>query len=73
MEFDAEALKMVVRKATERGTGARALRSIMERAMRDIMFHLPAKTNLTKCIIKKETILKKKEPTYLYKERRASA
>ncbi len=73
LEFEEEAFKAIVRKATERGTGARALRSIMEGSMRDIMFHLPAKANLTKCVVTKNTILKRKEPTYLYKERRASA
>ncbi len=73
LEFDQDALKSVVRRATERGTGARALRSILENAMRDIMFHLPDRTNLAKCIITRETVMKGKEPTYILKERRASA
>jgi ATP-dependent Clp protease ATP-binding subunit ClpX len=73
LEFEPEALKAVVRRASARGTGARALRSIMETSMRDIMFHLPNKSNLAKCIVTKETIVKGKEPTYIYKERRASA
>lgn len=73
LEFEADTLKSVVLRAIERGTGARALRSIMEETMLEIMYHLPARQNVTKCIVSKETILKKKEPTYLYKERRASA
>ena len=73
LEFEPDALTAVVRRATTRGTGARALRSIMETSMRDIMFHLPAKSNLAKCIVTKETIMKGKEPTYIHKERRASA
>ncbi len=73
LEFDDDALRLVVQKAIERGTGARALRSIMEETMLDIMYHLPTRQNVMKCIVTKETILKKKEPTYLYKERRASA
>jgi ATP-dependent Clp protease ATP-binding subunit ClpX len=73
LAFEEDALWAVVKKATERGTGARALRSIMERAMRDIMFHLPSRSNLSKCTVTKETILKKKEPVYLFNERRASA
>jgi ATP-dependent Clp protease ATP-binding subunit ClpX len=73
LEFEEEALKAVVQKAVERGTGARALRSIMEETMLDIMYHLPTRQNVTKCIITKETLLKKKEPAYFYKERRASA
>ena len=73
LEFENDALQAIVNKAIERGTGARALRSIMEETMLDIMFHLPSRQNLLKCIITKDVILKKKEPTYLYKERKASA
>ncbi|MBI1808082.1 MAG: ATP-dependent Clp protease ATP-binding subunit ClpX [Ignavibacteria bacterium] len=73
LEFEDDALKAVVQRGIERGTGARALRSIMEETMLEIMYHLPARQNVTKCIVTKETILKKKDPTYLYKERRASA
>ncbi|MFI5252235.1 MAG: ATP-dependent Clp protease ATP-binding subunit ClpX [Bacteroidota bacterium] len=73
LEFDADAQKAVVTKAIERGTGARALRSIMEETMLDIMYHLPGKQNVVKCTITKEVILKKKDPIYTLKERRASA
>ena len=73
LEFENEAIKTVVHRALERGTGARALRSIMEETMLDIMYHLPTRQNLTKCIISREAILKKKEPIYIYKERRATA
>lgn len=73
LDFEEEALKAVVQKAIERGTGARALRSILEGTMLDIMYHLPARQNLVKCMIGKDTITKKKEPAYLYKERKASA
>ena len=70
LEFEDEALKTVVAKALEKGTGARALRSIMEETMLEIMYHLPTRQNVTKCIITKDVILKKKEPLYVYKEPR---
>jgi ATP-dependent Clp protease ATP-binding subunit ClpX len=73
LEFEEEALKAIVHKAIERGTGARALRSIMEGSMLEIMYHLPTRQNVSKCVITKETITKKKEPKYTSKERRASA
>jgi len=73
LEFEQAALKAVVQRAIERGTGARALRSIIEEVMLDIMYHLPTKPNLSKCTITKDTILKGKEPVYLYQEKRASA
>jgi ATP-dependent Clp protease ATP-binding subunit ClpX len=71
LEFEEEALKAVVTKAMERGTGARALRSIIEDVMLDIMFQLPGRQNISKCIITRDTILKTKEPIYLYEERKA--
>jgi len=73
LEFEDDALQLVVEKAIERGTGARALRSILEDNMLDIMYHLPTRQNLIKCIVSRETISKKKEPAYFYKERKASA
>lgn len=71
LEFEEAALQLVVEKAIARGTGARALRSIIEEVMLDIMFHLPTRQNISKCIITRETILKSKEPVYLYEERKA--
>ncbi len=73
LEFEEGALKAVVQRAIERGTGARALRSIIEDVMLDIMYHLPLRQNITRCVITKDTILKRKDPTYYYAERRASA
>lgn len=73
LEFEPDAIKTIVQKAMERGTGARALRSIIEETMLDIMYSIPSRQNIAKCIVTKETITKKKEPTYLYKERKASA
>jgi ATP-dependent Clp protease ATP-binding subunit ClpX len=72
LEFEDAALQAVVTKAMERGTGARALRSIIEEVMLDIMYQLPSRRNISKCIIAKDTILKSKEPIYLYEERKSA-
>ena len=72
LEFEEGALQTVVEKAMVRGTGARALRSIIENIMLDIMYQLPTRHNVSKCIITKETILKGKEPVYLYEERKSA-
>jgi ATP-dependent Clp protease ATP-binding subunit ClpX len=72
LEFEENALKMVVDRAMERGTGARALRSIIETVMLDIMYNLPSRHNVSKCIITRDTILKSKEPIYLYEERKSA-
>jgi ATP-dependent Clp protease ATP-binding subunit ClpX len=55
-----------------RGTGARALRAVIEETMVDIMYHLPSRPNISKCVITKEAIVKKKEPMYLYEERKSA-
>ena len=55
--FEREALEAIVDKAIERKTGARGLRSIIEEIMRDIMFDIPSKPNIEKCIITKGTVL----------------
>jgi len=58
----------VVEIAQKRGTGARALRSVMEEAMLDVMFQLPNIQGVKECIITKDVITKKKEPIYKIKE-----
>lgn len=73
LEFEEDALKAVVKKAIERGTGARALRSIIEDTMLDIMYHLPSHKNLIKCIITKDAIMKKKDPILIYEKQQALA
>jgi ATP-dependent Clp protease ATP-binding subunit ClpX len=72
LEFEENALKSVVDKAMERGTGARALRSIIEAVMLDIMYHIPSRHNISKCIVTRESIMKSKEPIYLYEERKSA-
>ncbi len=64
LEFEPEAINLIVDKAIERKTGARGLRSIIEEIMRDIMFEIPSNPNIEKCIITKETV-KNNEPPRL--------
>jgi ATP-dependent Clp protease ATP-binding subunit ClpX len=73
LHFEQGAVDAVVALALERGTGARALRSIIEEVMLDIMFGLPERPNVTECTITRDVILKKKEPFYRYEERKQSA
>lgn len=72
LEFENAALKTVVQAAIARGMGARALRAVIEETMVDIMYLLPSRPNVTKCIITKDTILKRKEPIYFYEERKSA-
>ncbi len=71
--FEEPAVKAIVQKAMERGTGARALRSIIEEVMLDIMYSLPERPNVASCTISRDVILKRKEPAYRIEERKQSA
>jgi ATP-dependent Clp protease ATP-binding subunit ClpX len=57
LEFEEGALNEIAKKAIERKTGARGLRSIIEGIMLDVMFDLPSRDDITKCIITKETVV----------------
>lgn len=63
LEFDEEALKLIAKKAIERKTGARGLRSIIEETMLDIMYEIPSRDDIEKCLITKETVENKGTPT----------
>ena len=68
LEIREDALKAVANKAMERKTGARGLRSIMENALLDMMYELPALEGVKKVIIDKTTILDGATPLYIYEE-----
>ena len=54
--FEKEAVEAIADKALERKTGARGLRSIMEKALMDVMFQIPSDPGITQCIITKESV-----------------
>jgi ATP-dependent Clp protease ATP-binding subunit ClpX len=62
LEFEQEALVEIAKKAIERKTGARGLRSIIESIMLDVMFDLPSREDISKCIITKDTVLNNSMP-----------
>ena len=63
LEFREDALWEIADKALARETGARGLRSIIENALLDVMFELPSRKDVSKCVITKETISKGLKPT----------
>ena len=64
LEFTPQALTEVVNEAKARKTGARALRSILENTMLDIMYEVPSLENIDTCIITDEVIINKGKPIY---------
>ncbi|MFN8123969.1 MAG: ATP-dependent Clp protease ATP-binding subunit ClpX [Thermoleophilia bacterium] len=75
--FSDDSLTAIADKALERETGARGLRSIVESALLDVMFELPSRDDVVKCVVTKETIEKGLPPTLVTeapgRERRAEA
>ncbi len=67
LEFKKDALETIVDMAIKRKTGARALRSIMESAMTEIMYELPSRTDIKRCIINKDVFIKGAKPEYVLK------
>ncbi len=65
--FEDEALLEIARAAIERKTGARGLRSIIENIMLDVMYDLPSLDEVKECVITKESVQGKAQPT-LYRE-----
>ena len=65
LDFTANALSAIVDEAFERKTGARALRSVMEKVMLDIMYDLPSLKGIKGCKITKDVILNHKSPVYI--------
>ncbi|MCQ1528771.1 ATP-dependent protease ATP-binding subunit ClpX [Lutispora saccharofermentans] len=68
LEFQDEALEEVARLALERKTGARGLRAILEDIMLNVMYEIPSREDIDKCIVSKETILEHKQPELVYLE-----
>ena len=69
-EIEDEAIRLVAKKAIERKTGARGLRSILEHAMTNVMFDIPSEEDVEKCIITADTIEKGTEPVLIYGDRK---
>lgn len=73
LNFADGALDAVARLAIKRKTGARALRSILEEAMLDILYEIPSRKDITEVIITPEVVLDKAPPRYVLAERKISA
>ena len=72
LEFEDKALDEIVEMAIKRKTGARALRSIVENILLDIMYDLPGLNNVEKCLITRDTVLKGSTPIYIKTDRKSA-
>ena len=68
LEFTPEALQAIAKEALRRNTGARGLRSIIERIMLDVMFDVPSRDDVAKCIVTEKCVKEGAEPDLVLKE-----
>ena len=68
LEFDKDALYAIAEEAMERRTGARGLRSIIEKATLDLMYEIPSDDRVAKCVITKEVITDGAQPEITYSD-----
>lgn len=73
LEFQPEALDALADKAVAKGTGARGLRSLIEALMLDIMFTVPSREDIARCIITPETVKKGVLPKLVRKKEEAQS
>lgn len=69
--FEEEALDAIAEQALQRKTGARALRTILEEIMLDVMFDLPSRRDVAQCIITAQCVLEKAPPTLRPRQEKA--
>lgn len=66
LEFEDAAVRAIARKAIARNTGARGLRSIIERIMQNVMFQVPSMHDVSRCIVTEEVVSSGKQPVLVH-------
>ncbi|MBC7107010.1 MAG: ATP-dependent Clp protease ATP-binding subunit ClpX, partial [Firmicutes bacterium] len=70
LEFHPEALRAIAQEALRRNTGARGLRAILEEVMLNVMFEIPSRGDVARCIITRDTIQRREEPVVIAVDRK---
>jgi ATP-dependent Clp protease ATP-binding subunit ClpX len=68
LTFTEGAIRAIAREAMKKKTGARGLRSIMEKVMLDVMYELPSIANVKECVVSEEVIVNHEKPILIYEE-----
>lgn len=69
LDIDEGAIREIAKKAIARKTGARGLRTIFEKTMTNIMFDIPSRDDITKCVITADTVINQTEPKLVIDEK----
>lgn len=73
LKFTDGALKAIAKLSGERKSGARGLRSILERTMLDIMFDIPSRRDIRECVISEEVVLNNEKPIFIFEKQTETA
>jgi ATP-dependent Clp protease ATP-binding subunit ClpX len=73
LTFTEGAVRAIAKEAMKKKTGARGLRSIMEKVMLDVMYELPSIANVKECVVSEEVIVNHEKPILIYEEEAESA
>jgi ATP-dependent Clp protease ATP-binding subunit ClpX len=68
LTFTEGAVRGIAKEAMKKKTGARGLRSIMEKVMLDVMYELPSIANVKECVVSEEVIINHEKPILIYEE-----
>jgi ATP-dependent Clp protease ATP-binding subunit ClpX len=72
LEFTDDAMRAIAEQAIQRGTGARGLRAIMEEVLLNVMYELPSREDVTKCLVDRDVVLTGVNPTLIPREQHAA-
>ncbi len=72
LEFEEGALREIAKEAIKRNTGARGLRSIIESIMLEVMFELPSRDDVEKCVVTEQTVREKIKPDLQLKSNKSN-
>lgn len=70
LEFKENCLQAIASEAMKRHTGARGLRAILEETLLDVMFELPSRDDVERCVITRETVINKETPMLATRDKR---
>ena len=70
LNFDKEAIKEIAKEANEKGLGARGLRSIIERVMKEVMYEVPSESQIKSITITKDSVTNSAKPIYEYEAKK---
>jgi ATP-dependent Clp protease ATP-binding subunit ClpX len=70
LEFEPDSLSAIAQQAQRRHTGARGLRAIIEEIMLDVMYDMPSRVDIGKCVVTKDVVNDKKAPILVARKRK---